>query len=103
MPSRKKKLFNFRATPISRLMSLLPIFIGIVLVYLGFVIRGLDLGSCPTMGFNGVTAPCFHYFAGTDVPITTAGNMVIIIGGALLVTTTVLELYTRLLRKEETK
>lgn len=100
MPSRKKKLSNFRATPVNRLLPLLPMLIAIVLVYLGFVIRGIDLGSCPTMGFNGVTAPCFHYFTGTDIPITTAGNMVIIIGGALLVSTMALVLYTKLLRKE---
>jgi len=102
MASRKKKTSNSRATPVTRLFSLLPLLIGIVLVYLGFVIRGLDLGSCPTLGLNGVTAPCFHFFPGTDIPITDAGNMVIIIGGVLSVTTAALALYTRLFQKQTT-
>jgi len=100
MGSRKKKAFNIHVTSISRLLPLLPFLIGIILIYLGYVIRGLDFGTCPTLGFNGVTAPCFHYFPGTDIPITDAGNMVIIIGCILIVTTAALVLYTRSLRKE---
>jgi hypothetical protein len=100
MPSTKKNASNIHATLRKRLPLLLPLLVGMVLVYLGFIIRGLDLGSCPTLGFNGVTAPCFHNFAGTDIPITTAGNMVIIIGTVLVVTTAAFALYTQSLHKE---
>jgi hypothetical protein len=100
MPSRKKKASNIHATLVKRLPLLLPLLVGMVLVYLGLIIRGLDVGSCPTLGFNGVTAPCFHNFAGTDIPITSAGNIVIIIGTVLVVTTAALALCTQSLRKD---
>ncbi len=70
--------------------------IGCVLVFAGYMIRGLDIGSCPVMGYNGVVASCIHTFPGTDIPITPAGNMVMIIGGVLIMTTLVLTLYARL-------
>ncbi len=69
---------------------------------LGFWIRGLDFGSCPTMGFNGVTAPCFHYFPGTDVPITPVGNMIIAVGIVLILTTLGVFLYGRFAAKKKT-
>lgn len=69
--------------------------VGCVLVFAGFAIRGLDIGTCPVMGYNGVVASCIHTFPGTDIPITPAGNMVMIIGGVLIVTMLVLFLYGR--------
>jgi hypothetical protein len=69
---------------------------GCVLAFAGFVIRGLDFGTCPVMGYNGVVASCFHTFQGTDIPIAIAGNMVMIIGGVLIVTMLVLLLYDRI-------
>jgi hypothetical protein len=99
MPSRKKAS-NIHAALVKRLPLLLPLLVGMVLLYLGFIFRSLDLGSCPTLGFNGVTAPCFHNFPGTDIPTTSAGNMVIIIGTVLIVTTVAFALYAQLLRKD---
>ncbi len=92
MPSRKETS-NLRAPSAKRLLTVLPALAGAVLVYLGFVIRGFDEGSCPTLGLNGVSAPCFHYFTGTDIPITIAGEMVIIIGAVLFVSAAASALY----------
>ncbi len=69
--------------------------VGCVLIFAGFAIRGLDFGSCPVMGYKEIVASCIHTFPGTDIPITPAGNMVMIIGGVLIVTTMVLLLYDR--------
>lgn len=77
--------------------------VGCVLVFAGFAIRGLDIGTCPVMGYNGVVASCIHTFPGTDIPITPAGNMVMIIGGVLIVTTLVLFLYERTVASKVSK
>jgi hypothetical protein len=69
------------------LVPLFLVILGCVLIYAGLIIAGMDFGSCPTMGFNGVTAPCFHYFPGTDIPITPLGDMISIIGGAIVAAT----------------
>ncbi len=70
--------------------------VGCVLIFAGLVIRGLDVGTCPVMGFNNVVSPCIHTFPGTDVPITPAGDMVMIVGGVLVVTMLILFLRTRI-------
>lgn len=72
--------------------------VGCVLIYVGFMVRGLDFGSCPVMGLNQVVS-CTHMFPGTDIPITTAGNMVMVIGGVLVLTMLALFLHTRLLKR----
>ncbi len=76
---------------------------GCVLVFAGFAIRGLDIGTCPVMGYNGVVASCIHTFPGTDIPITTGGNMVMTIGAVLIVATLVLFLYERTMASKVSK
>ena len=76
---------------------------GCVLAIAGFVIRGLDFGTCPVMGYNGVVASCIHTFQGTDIPIAPVGNMVMIIGGVLIVTTLVLFLHERAVASKVSK
>ncbi len=77
--------------------------VGCVLVFAGFATRGLDIGTCPVMGYNGVVASCIHTFPGTDLPITTTGNMVMTIGLVLIVTTLVLFLYERTVTSKVSK
>ncbi len=79
----------------SKLWTAVFFVVGCVLIFAGYMIRGLDFGSCPVMGYN-VVSSCIHMFPGTDIPITPAGNMVMILGGVLIVSILVLTLYPRL-------
>ena len=84
-----------KATGILGMVALFVV--GCVLLFAGFVIRGLDVGTCPVMGFNEVVSTCIHTFPGTDLPITTTGGMIMIIGGVLVVTILTLLLRARLI------
>lgn len=55
------------------------------------------------MGFNGIVASCIHTFPGTDIPIATTGDMIMIIGSLLVAATLVVILYPHLVRGKGTK
>lgn len=84
-------------TRLGELRIVVPLVLGCVLVFVGFAILGLDIGSCPTMGYDGIIASCVHTFPGTDIPITPTGDMVMIIGGVLIAATLTVMLYRRLI------
>lgn len=83
----------------SKLFAVLFV-VGFVLVFIGFAVQGLDIGSCPAMGYGNVTSVCYHTFLGTDIPITVVGNVLMFVGGLLIAATIASTLYGRYIKSK---
>ena len=87
------------SSPPSKLFAMLFV-VGFVLVFICLTVQGLDIGSCPAMGYGTVTSVCYHTFPGTDIPIGVIGNVLMFIGGLLVAATIASTLYVRLIKSK---
>jgi hypothetical protein len=58
--------------------------VGIIVVFSGFYVRTLDVGSCP-IGY----VPCYHTFPNTNIYVTPTGNTMIEVGIAFVLSSLV--------------
>jgi hypothetical protein len=71
--------------------------VGAVVVLAGIGIISMDVGSCPLEPV-GTKGSCYHIFAGTNILITPTGEVIVLAGVFLVVSSLAVALYGRMRR-----